>query len=106
MESGWWSRLWRRLFPIRFYASAAGGWYLHINKRGFHITEVDFSAIWKPAPDRPDRRPIWLRREGEHAVVLVEENGEFREIIREFAESPFSHIWEDRGFREEHEVKA
>jgi hypothetical protein len=47
------------------------------------------------------RRPVWLRREGDYVVVLIEENGKFREIIREYdgdpnLHTPFSHIWEDR----------
>ena len=47
------------------------------------------------------RRPVWLRREGDHVVVLVEDDGKWREIIREYDgdqynRTPFSHIWEDR----------
>lgn len=37
---------------------------------------------------------IWLRREGKHAVVLVELNGEWVEVIRDLADGPFSHIKE------------
>lgn len=37
---------------------------------------------------------IWLRREGRHAVVLVELDGKWTEIIREAVDSPFSHIKE------------
>jgi hypothetical protein len=52
-------------------------------------------------PKMRSRRPIWLRREGNYVVVLIEENGEFREVIREYDgdsynRAPFSHIWEDR----------
>jgi hypothetical protein len=45
------------------------------------------------------RRPVWLRREGDYVVVLIEENGEFREVIRAYdpeGKTPFSHIWEDQ----------
>ncbi len=41
------------------------------------------------------RRPIWLRKDGKHIVVLVELNGEWREVIRELPGDEFSHIWED-----------
>jgi NTP pyrophosphatase (non-canonical NTP hydrolase) len=52
--------------------------------------------------DKQERRAVWLRREGDHVVVLVEECGEFREVIREYdgdpsLHTPFSHIWEDRS---------
>ncbi len=41
---------------------------------------------------------IWLRREGDHAIVLAEMNGKFVEIIREYIEGgPFSHICEGLG---------
>ena len=40
---------------------------------------------------------IWLRREGNYAVVLVEHEGEFVEVIREHIEGPFSHIVEPTG---------
>lgn len=36
------------------------------------------------------------QREGDHAVVLIEVDGKWREIIRERYDSPFSHIWEDQ----------
>jgi hypothetical protein len=42
---------------------------------------------------------IWLRAEGKHAVVLVERDGQWTEVIREFLESPFSHIIEPDGVR-------
>lgn len=38
--------------------------------------------------------PVWLRREGDHAVVSVEIDGQWVEVIRELIQSPFSHIWE------------
>lgn len=41
-------------------------------------------------------RPVWLRREGDHAIVLVEVDGEWREVIRERYDGQFSHIWEDQ----------
>ena len=39
------------------------------------------------------RRPIHLKREGSHIVVAVKENGQWRDVIRERADAPFSHIW-------------
>ena len=42
---------------------------------------------------------IWLRREGDHAVVLVERDGRWLEIIREYIDAPFSHICEPNGVR-------
>ena len=39
---------------------------------------------------------IWLRRDGHHAIVCVEINGQWIEVIREFISAPFSHIWEGR----------
>lgn len=43
---------------------------------------------------------IWLRREGDDAVVLVERDGRWLEIIREHIDGPFSHICEPNGVRE------
>lgn len=40
---------------------------------------------------------LWLRREGQHAVVLAEMGGEWIEVIRDLAEGPFSHIAEPAG---------
>lgn len=43
-------------------------------------------------------RAIWLRREGDFAVVLIEkDDGDFVEAIREHIEGPFSHIIEQAG---------
>ncbi len=42
---------------------------------------------------------IWLRREGDHAVVLVERDGAWLDIIREHIDGPFSHICEPNGVR-------
>lgn len=43
-------------------------------------------------------RAIWLRREGDFAVVLIEkDNGDFVELIREHIEGHFSHIIESSG---------
>lgn len=42
---------------------------------------------------------VWLCREGEYAVVKVERNGKWIEIIREHIEGPFSHICEPEGVR-------
>lgn len=37
---------------------------------------------------------IWLKRDGKHAVVLVELDGKWIEVIRESVDAPFSHIKE------------
>jgi hypothetical protein len=42
---------------------------------------------------------IWLRREGEYAVVLAELDGKWVEVIREHVEGPFSHIVEPDGIK-------
>ena len=42
---------------------------------------------------------IWLRREGNHAVVLIERDGKWHEIIVEPLDSQFSHIIEPSGVR-------
>jgi hypothetical protein len=36
---------------------------------------------------------IVLRREGDDAVVAVEVDGEWQEVIRELAENNFDHFW-------------
>ena len=46
---------------------------------------------------------IWLRREGDYAVVLIERNGEWIEIIREHFDGSFSHICEPNGVRAKEE---
>lgn len=43
------------------------------------------------------RRPIWLKRIGDHVIVEVERDGKWVEVIREQVDGAFSHIWEDRG---------
>jgi len=41
---------------------------------------------------------IWLRREGDFAVVYVEKgDGKSYEAIREFVDSPFSHHISEHG---------
>ena len=41
---------------------------------------------------------IWLRREGDYAVVIVEyPDGREIEAIREYIDSPFSHFIHDWG---------
>ena len=56
----------------------------------------------KAAPSPPKRLvPIRLRREGDFVIVSVEVDGQWREVIREFWDSPFSHIWEGHLSREE-----
>jgi hypothetical protein len=42
---------------------------------------------------------IFLRREGEHAVVEVEVDGRWVEICREHMDGSFSHIVEPVGIR-------
>lgn len=42
-------------------------------------------------------RGIWLRKNGEHAEVLAEINGEWRLLIAEHIEGPFSHVIEPAG---------
>lgn len=50
-----------------------------------------------PVQSRPGRfPPVWLKREGEYVTVSLEIDGQWREVIREYAGSPFSHIWEGR----------
>ena len=44
--------------------------------------------------------PIMLRREGDYAIVEIEFNGKWREVIREFVDSNFSHIVEPLGIQE------
>ena len=41
------------------------------------------------------RRPVWLRTEGIHVVVLIQEGDDWKEIIRETRDAEISHIWED-----------
>lgn len=43
---------------------------------------------------------VMLRRSSDYAIVEVEYNGVWREVIREFVESPFSHIVEPSGMRD------
>ncbi len=38
--------------------------------------------------------PIWLRKEEDETVVLIEVDGAWHEIIRELSDGEFSHIWE------------
>lgn len=40
---------------------------------------------------------IWLRREGKDVVVLIERDGQWIEVIREFIDCNFSHIVERPG---------
>lgn len=40
---------------------------------------------------------LWLRREGDDAVALVEVNGEWRKVIAERCDGAFSHITEQSG---------
>ncbi len=46
-----------------------------------------------------ERRPVWLRTEGDHIVVLIQESDnpidDWKEIIRETRDAEISHIWED-----------
>ena len=50
-----------------------------------------------PVQSRPERlTPVWLKRDGDRVTVSVEVDGQWIEVIREFWDSPFSHIWEGR----------
>ena len=40
---------------------------------------------------------LWLRREGDHVVVLAEVDGNWVEVIREHVDGSFSHIVEPDG---------
>lgn len=42
---------------------------------------------------------IWLRREADHVVVLVEQGIRWVEVIREPIDGPFSHIAEASGIK-------
>lgn len=42
---------------------------------------------------------IWLRREGQYIVVLVERGKEWVEVMREHESGSFSHIIEPEGIR-------
>lgn len=42
---------------------------------------------------------VWLRRDGDHVVVLIERGDKWIECIRENIDSPFSHIIEPEGIR-------
>lgn len=43
---------------------------------------------------------IRLRRDGNYAVVEIEHDGNFVELIREYIKSPFYHIIEPAGIRQ------
>ncbi len=49
---------------------------------------------------------VWLRREGTDAVVLVERDGRWIEIIRELDvdQPPFSHITEPAGILRQEQI--
>lgn len=47
--------------------------------------------------DSIEVRGVWLRREGNQAVVLVERGDKWVEIIREGFDGQFSHICEPTG---------
>lgn len=50
---------------------------------------------------------IWLRREGDYAVVLVEyPNGETIEVIREHVDGSFSHFIHDWGLASKRDKAA
>lgn len=42
---------------------------------------------------------IWLRRHGDEVEVLIEHEGKWHLLIKEFAEAPFSHIIEPAGIK-------
>ena len=45
--------------------------------------------------------PIWLRREGDYAIVEVEFDGEWVEVIREHIDGNFSHCVHPVGIQEQ-----
>lgn len=45
---------------------------------------------------------VWLRREGERAIVALEISGQWVDVISEFIDSPFSHIVEYGGIEREY----
>lgn len=47
---------------------------------------------------------IWLRREGDYAVVYVEKDGKSYEAIREHIDGPFSHHISERGLAGLHKL--
>lgn len=47
---------------------------------------------------------IMLRRSGDYAIVEVEIDGVWREIIMEPLDAPFSHIVEPAGMRNGHHL--
>lgn len=66
--------------------------------RGFkHDTAKPAGVVEVRCDTCANRRPVWLRREGDYAIVLVEIDGQWVEIIREYYDGNFSHIWEDRS---------
>lgn len=42
---------------------------------------------------------IWLKRIGDHAIVEVEVDGKFVQVIREHIDGAFSHIVEESGIK-------
>ena len=44
---------------------------------------------------------IWLRREGDYAVVEIEHKGQTVEVIRELYDSNFCHCISSLGIKEE-----
>lgn len=49
-----------------------------------------------PTPD-PVFHAIHLRREGSHAIVSIEVDGKWVDVIKENASAPYSHIVEPDG---------
>jgi hypothetical protein len=47
---------------------------------------------------------IWLRREGDYAVVYVEKDGVSYEAIREHVDGPFSHHISEHGLADLHKL--
>jgi hypothetical protein len=48
---------------------------------------------------------VWLRRVGNRAVVAVEVNGQWRDVITEDCDAAFSHIAEISGIAKAPETK-
>lgn len=45
------------------------------------------------------KNAVWLVAEGDYAIVKIEVDGKWIEIIRERLDSPFSHIVEPSGIQ-------
>jgi hypothetical protein len=76
-----------------FEATRAPERYLQMALRRLHAA-VEAESVAAPA-----ERAIWLRREGDHFIVLVEHEKQWIEVIREFYDCNASHIVEPLGIQ-------